>query len=66
MINDPIISIDRASKRIAYFDSFEIVREFEDYSDEAVALDAAKEWFKERTNQAPKVVYPKINKIKLF
>lgn len=58
---DPVISID--GKRIAIFDCVTLLRDFETFTDEAVAIEEAKQWIRARTDNKPRVVRPKITKI---
>lgn len=62
---EPIISLDRMSKRFACFDGFEIVRDFQSYASEKVALAFAHDWFKARTIHVPQVVFPMVRKMKV-
>lgn len=59
-----IISIDRQSKTWAVFeDIFKVVKAFEPYQDEQIALAAARAWVKERSTVEPEVVYPRLKKV---
>lgn len=65
-MNNPSISIDRQFGSWAVFDNgFDLVKPFTPYEDEAVALAEAKAWVKERTDQEPEVVYPRIHSMKV-
>lgn len=54
------------SKRIACFDDWAIVREFQPYSEESEAIKEANEWFKTRTIHVPQVVFPFIRSMKVY
>lgn len=60
------ISVDRASRKWAVFDnSFNLLRDFEPYTDEAAAIECGKAFAKERSSLEPKIVYPAVTKMTL-
>lgn len=61
----PQISVDRQSKTIAVFESFNCVRDFIPYTDEAVAVAEAKAWVKERSDVEPEMIYPQITSMRM-
>lgn len=62
---DPVISVDRCTKKIACFNGFHCVRDFQTYADEAVGIQEAHEWFKGKTIHVPQVVFPVIRKLRM-
>lgn len=62
-MEQPCISIQRSNKKVAIFDGFNCVRDFETYTDEAQALSDAKAWVAERTEAEPEIVYPVITRM---
>lgn len=62
MIN-PAISIDRKNKCFAVFDGFDVVRPFEDFTDEAEAEKIGRAFVAERTAKEPELIYPVIKKM---
>lgn len=66
ILDDPQISVDRASKQIGILNGFRLVRDFKPYTDEATAVAEAKAWVKERSSVEPMMCYPKIKKITMW
>lgn len=64
-MKEPKISICRQSRSFAVFDGFEVVRNFESYTNETNALETAKAFVKERTDKEPEVVYPYISSMRI-
>ena len=66
-MNDPLISIDRDSKKFAVFDGdFTIVHKFTPYENEADALVEAKRIVAEHTDKEPRIVYPRITRMQMI
>ena len=63
-IKEPVVSIDRASKRYAFFDGFTPLQEFRPYTDEQAVIAEAQEFFRDVIDQLPRLVYPQITKLK--
>lgn len=64
-MNEPVISLCRNSRSIGIFDGFKLVKDFETYANELEALEAAKAFCRDKSNQEPQVVYPNIKSIRM-
>lgn len=64
-IKDPVISVDRTSKSVACFDGIDLVREFESYTSEPAAIANAIKWFDDHGVDCPRIVYPRITKMRI-
>ena len=64
-ISDPSISISRSSKKFCLFDGWTAIGSFESYTSEEEAIRIGKERFKTMTDIEPKIVYPKITKMRM-
>jgi len=63
-VKEPVVSIDSASGRYAFFDGVTILQDFLPFTDEAAVLAEAMEFFKGRCDELPRVVRPRITKIR--
>ena len=68
-VQNPIVSVDRASRKIAAFDGPTLVHEFTPYTNEESAIASMSIWLAFRKSPTsdwpPRVVYPKITKIRM-
>ena len=64
-MNQPLISIDRASRTWAVFDGWEICKEFCPYESEEAAIEEGKAWVAAQKSPEPEIAYPKITKMVL-
>ena len=62
-MKEPIISVDRASKKIAIFDGPIIELPFMPYENEGNAIEKAKEMIRTKTDAEIRVVYPRITRM---
>ncbi len=61
----PQISVDRQAGKIAVFDDFSCIRDFQPFTDEAAAVAEAKTWLKQWTELEPEMVYPQITSMRI-
>jgi len=68
-VESPIISVDRASRKIAAFDGPELIYAFTSYTNEEAAVSLMSIWLGFRKSSTsdwpPRVVYPKITRIRM-
>lgn len=57
-MNEPSISIQRHKKKIAIYDGFECVFDYEPYENEERAIKAAREKIAKLTDKEPEILYP--------
>jgi hypothetical protein len=65
-MNEPVISIDRASKSFAVFDGLKLVFGFTPYENEDGAILDGKKIVAEKTDKEPEIVYPKITSMRII
>lgn len=64
-MTNPIISVDRAANLIAIFDGPDLVQDFKPFDSEHRAIDEAKSVVAGMTDITPKLVYPRVDSIRL-
>jgi hypothetical protein len=64
-MKEPTISVDRQSKTFAVFDGHKIHHPFTPYTSEEQAIADGKAFCKVHTETEPKIVYPRIDSIRI-